>query len=1331
MPERDWRPAEILGSSAPHAQLTSTAIPNTLDATALANHPLAKWIPFFGVPNGYNPQTAGLSVVRDMYILPEAYRNKPNARLETILIHQISTSRKYPITDLAPLVEWDGALEVVWDEWKFHDHRLSRTPELSVSRLLTSNFSEDRTYMVRYGIMFQLEHGFFMHERGRKQFLMNMQQMSNACIETLCHGVFIQLLSCQPMAFDTSQLRNSVSSEQDRDDLFREELSMANIMVKRANGLTFVWDKLREVISDKSSGLEPNRLVLPWGMMKYASATRPENMFTFLQGKTLSLDRTKELASGLGSGTIVYESQKWRIGEKNAAEDPVYQHRTWGHYHVFDDRKIRNIDADNYKTHMMDVKIFSDRHDNWRLSPYEENVAKSSLFIRHHELRDGGQPYPPKYGNNKTTVATASKTAKPSWELSALGQRFFSPYATCGDFVRATGQLHKWQKVLEKDADRRYKFVRQFLVHSGVKVPVASADTEAGENYLARAKAGKWEPGQGFISNELKQLLAKDNSEEWEKRRAKAAAIAPSAPSLESDASGAEGKPFLSFKAAVKLFFANEVKQEASEQMLAFLLTFLQRSADKDVAVNRAAWREIGQISDLIKANNVGDLDPNIRGIFIAQFGQAGGSSGGESKVSDAYMYPQRELSGLPFAVTEVTNPSKGLLTTATVGPLRTTVVYLLKYIADGTTLPAGTVSSLRDNLASIHPLQWTVAECLRAVMTARNGSERLRDLSVPELRDAVRDNDVARILARRAKSFRAQNETGDYQVDDVLSRIQALFHRTPGVSTASSAPDLGGVDVDGRATLAFQSRVAEFGSMDTASDDDVEEEKDSARRVKEDAGIDAALAQVGVLYKMNKESLQLLYQRLVLSKLAPDGKSKSPDDRWTQRQFIIVMTIIEKMYMQWLQAATSATRRRDAEQTANGKVEALLNEMLAGTLCNIRRQLTHDRYKPVFAEGNSLSVAIAVSKQPGIKLWQSLEDTAHGLYVLQTSMQGEVFDQIQAKIGDYFQQQILQHGSMDIIARLTRSPYEDLKGLRDTVIEGNGPTGVPRSVQDTDNGDYQDKDLKPYVIPILLALPIILMGDLIKFGLENDMWPLLGIRAHRLYATWNMGSAIALIGGGLTCNTLKKQFDFMLGDNPSQKKHMGHLTGYAKTVIWRKDTVGVANNIYPRGYVGGYNDKIWDYTNKSHREEYLKHGHVRENDILPFPVPINEPEPLPYYDVTGKFALALRLPTDPEPYTFAEDMCHAWRIRHAPGNPFKRDFINYNGQAASTTIVFCDHHQRYTQDAHGTVKWEDTWGVGPRGPVNYPGIAPVFRGESMWIQPVNRGGTSVVSIGV
>lgn len=163
---RDYRPAAVLGERAPHAQIGSTPIPNTLDRDAVANHPLAKWIPYFGVPPGGLPaQTAGLSTVRDIYNLPEAYggvgvdKMKQNGRITTLLINRIKESKKYPITRLLPLQDWNGGLEVAWDTWKFHDHRLGRVPEQGVSRLLTSSFSEDRAYIVRWGLMFALEHG--------------------------------------------------------------------------------------------------------------------------------------------------------------------------------------------------------------------------------------------------------------------------------------------------------------------------------------------------------------------------------------------------------------------------------------------------------------------------------------------------------------------------------------------------------------------------------------------------------------------------------------------------------------------------------------------------------------------------------------------------------------------------------------------------------------------------------------------------------------------------------------------------------------------------------------------------------------------------------------------------------------------------------------------------------------------------------------------------------------------------------------------------------------------------------------------------------------------
>ena len=142
---------------------------------------------FYGEPSRAIVSDPYLDRDNEVYDLPDAYRGK-NSYLSMILISLIQESEMWPLRELFPWMKWDKSFEVAWDEWHFNDHMLDREPEETAPLLLTSNFSERRATMVRYGIGLMLEHGFWRTEKGQKNYAMNMRQISNAVVETAGYG---------------------------------------------------------------------------------------------------------------------------------------------------------------------------------------------------------------------------------------------------------------------------------------------------------------------------------------------------------------------------------------------------------------------------------------------------------------------------------------------------------------------------------------------------------------------------------------------------------------------------------------------------------------------------------------------------------------------------------------------------------------------------------------------------------------------------------------------------------------------------------------------------------------------------------------------------------------------------------------------------------------------------------------------------------------------------------------------------------------------------------------------------------------------------------------
>ena len=75
-----------------------------------------------------------------------------------------------------------------------------------------------------------------------------------------------------------------------------------------------------------------------------------------------------------------------------------------------------------------------------------------------------------------------------------------------------------------------------------------------------------------------------------------------------------------------------------------------------------------------------------------------------------------------------------------------------------------------------------------------------------------------------------------------------------------------------------------------------------------------------------------------------------------------------------------------------------------------------------------------------------------------------------------------------------------------------------------------------------------------------------------RPYITHRMGTGILTKSGPETGETLVGHMDFQLGDDVARKVHYGNLTAYLKSIVYKNDNVGLAENIYSAGYVRGNN---------------------------------------------------------------------------------------------------------------------------------------------------------------
>lgn len=292
--------------------------------------PTNKWDPFFGTPNGYHDEVrADDQLSHETYNLPKAYEGK-NKRLEDILDFMIRTEDEFYTRDLLPW-EYTDDLHITWDVWKFNRTLADVVPEQGISRLVTQENERHTDNLVRRGLAFQLEHGFMTTEKGRRNYALNLQQISDAIHTTCYFGVMHALFAGQN--YYKEYRRKFARFVKGPRTLFRHERQMWACLQKDIKGVYIMDAEIKHHM--KINGIVPDVLVLPPKAGIYVSMVPPRETEYNLRGQgaheALTQDRT-----GISTfrGSKVFEAQSFDLDFQHEFIDLTSRPRMCGEYFV-------------------------------------------------------------------------------------------------------------------------------------------------------------------------------------------------------------------------------------------------------------------------------------------------------------------------------------------------------------------------------------------------------------------------------------------------------------------------------------------------------------------------------------------------------------------------------------------------------------------------------------------------------------------------------------------------------------------------------------------------------------------------------------------------------------------------------------------------------------------------------------------------------------------------------------------------------------------------------------------------------------------------------------
>jgi len=316
--------------------------------TASANHALQ---PFFGsVEPQYQKMLAEDKFAHETYNLPKAYEGK-NKHLESVLDYLITEEDAWYTRDVLPWVLTDD-LSVKWDIFRFNKTLMDLEPHQGVPRYVTAERESRSDRLVRRGLAFIIEHGFYKTDQGRQHYLMNLRQIVDSVNETAYHGVIHALLASKNHYKEWERQHGSTVTRVGQ--LLRQQRRRWAVVQKQERGLYLLDAELKDQM--KYEGVTPNVWILPSKMSIYVTMVPSAEVEFYRKGSGAAANLEKGPDNLLTfRGSKVFETRPFDIDFIGEPRDMLVRQRQIGEYFIFPasgaerDIYIYSMDSDSFE----------------------------------------------------------------------------------------------------------------------------------------------------------------------------------------------------------------------------------------------------------------------------------------------------------------------------------------------------------------------------------------------------------------------------------------------------------------------------------------------------------------------------------------------------------------------------------------------------------------------------------------------------------------------------------------------------------------------------------------------------------------------------------------------------------------------------------------------------------------------------------------------------------------------------------------------------------------------------------------------------------------------
>ena len=289
---------------------------------------------FFGpLPPGLVNTSAGAAYPHESYALPFAYQGR-NLFLSSVIDFLICSNDSFLTTEICPVVQTDE-IHVSWNTFRFDRVMADFEPEFGMPRFVTAESSSSSDSLARRGLAMQLEYGFWKTPLGRQHYLMNLQQIQEACLETLQYGVVHAILSSKNEWRSWLLEHGNVRGASGVKELLKTRKQEWAIVQRDPKGMFLLDAQIKDHM--RSRGIEPDRWLLAPRTAMYFSMVSDFQTEYYRRGPKADVNLQKGAnAMNPFRGTQVREVRKFDMDFCNKPSCPLSRPRSIGSYFIME-----------------------------------------------------------------------------------------------------------------------------------------------------------------------------------------------------------------------------------------------------------------------------------------------------------------------------------------------------------------------------------------------------------------------------------------------------------------------------------------------------------------------------------------------------------------------------------------------------------------------------------------------------------------------------------------------------------------------------------------------------------------------------------------------------------------------------------------------------------------------------------------------------------------------------------------------------------------------------------------------------------------------------------